>query len=66
MNPKVSDLSVDELRSLINATVSEAMDEYFEDAEGLRSDNFIQSIAAAREQHAKGETRTFEQIFGGA
>jgi hypothetical protein len=64
MNEKISDLSVEEFRTLIIDTVNETMEHFFEDAEALRSESFISSIEAARADYASGKVNTLEQAFG--
>ncbi|MFM1921346.1 MAG: hypothetical protein RLZZ303_2980 [Candidatus Hydrogenedentota bacterium] len=64
MDPKISDLTVQEFKLLITETVGIAIQDALEDAEASRSDAYLASIKAAREEHAAGEAKSFEQVFG--
>lgn len=65
MGAKVSDLSLEELKQLIAETVAEAMEDFMEDIEALRSESFVRSIEEAREDYRSGRTQPMEQAFGG-
>lgn len=64
--PRVSDLTLPQLRLLVNQYVSEALEEIVEDTEALQSAAFVQSIREARAQYREGNTKSLEQVFGDA
>lgn len=58
----VKDLSVTELRSLIEDTVRKTLSDSIEDLEALRSPAYLSSIAKAREDYRAGRTVPIEEI----
>ena len=63
MSTKVSDLSVEDLKSLIAGTVAESMEESLEDIEALRNPEFVHSIKEAREEYRAANVKNAEQVF---
>ena len=63
MKTHVKDLTVNELKVLINATVEHSLNEFLEDQKALSSPGYIKSIAKAREDYRKGRTKKFKDVF---
>lgn len=63
MNAKVNELTVDELKEVIEKSVKEAIEDYLEDQEALSSPNFIKSIHEAREDYKAGRVTPIEDIL---
>ena len=63
MATKVSELTVDELKELISATVKEGMEDALEDLMALESEEYQNSIKEAREDYKKGRTKDFSELF---
>ena len=64
MISKVSDLTVDELRLLIQETVIASMEDFLEDAAARRSHEYVASVEEARADYAAGNVLSMEQVFG--
>jgi hypothetical protein len=62
MNEKVNDLTVDELKELISGVVQEKLDEMLEDIKLLLDDEYVQSIAEAREEYKNGKVTSIDDI----
>ena len=58
----VKDLSVEELESLIEATVRRALEDYLEDREALVSRRYLDSIEEAREDYRAGRTTPLRDL----
>ena len=54
MTGMVKDLSVEELRTVIQETVEQTLEDKLEDLEALSSESFLRSIEEAREDHRAG------------
>jgi PHD/YefM family antitoxin component YafN of YafNO toxin-antitoxin module len=65
MATSVKDLSVDELRSMIEDTVRRTMEDYLEDLQALSSPAYVQSITEAREDFRAGRTVSLEEVLKG-
>jgi len=63
METKVKDLTIEELRSLISDTISEALEDLIEDILALSSDEYLCSIKEARRDYKEGKVKYFEEIF---
>lgn len=63
MCPRVQDISTDELRDLIAATVTETMEDVIEDFLALSSPEYIQSIEEAREDYRNGNAKPLENVL---
>ena len=63
METKISELTLDELKDLISKTVQEVIEDYLEDLKALSSNEFINSIAEAREDYKKGDLKNYDEIF---
>ncbi len=63
MNTKISELTVDELKSLITNTVQETIEEYLEDLRALSSNDYINSIREAREDYKAGNFKNFDDVL---
>lgn len=64
MKEKISELTVDEMKSLISESVRETMEDVIEDFVALNSPEYLKSIAEAREDYKQGRVKTLEQLFG--
>lgn len=65
MTPRVKDLSVDELREVIQETVRHAIEDELEDLQALRSESFQRSIEEAREDYRSGRVTPLEELLDG-
>jgi hypothetical protein len=63
MDTKISDLTVEELKKIITATVHEAIEDYLEDLKALSSKEYIYSIKEAREDYKAGDYKDFDEVF---
>lgn len=63
METKISELTIDELKNLISKTVRETIEDYLEDLKALSSNEYIASIAEAREDYKKGNIKNYDEIF---
>lgn len=61
---KVKDLTIDEFKSLISATVKETMEDLVEDMLALSSAKYLESIKEARRDYKEGRVKPFEEISG--
>lgn len=62
MNSKINDLTVDELKELISGVVQEKLDEMLEDIKLPLDDDYVQSIAEAREEYKKGKVTSIDNV----
>ena len=63
MTTKVNDLTVDELKKLIETSVREVMAEMLEDMVALSSKEYLDSIREARKDYLDGNVKSFEEVF---
>lgn len=63
LKTKVSDLTVDELKLLINESIQESFNEVMEDIIAALSPEYLNSIEAARKDFREGRIKTFEEVF---
>lgn len=63
MGPKIQDLTTDELRELIQDTVSETMADMMEYWLALNSHEYLQSVEEARKDYAAGHVTPLEDIL---
>ncbi|MBI4557318.1 MAG: hypothetical protein HY706_07025 [Candidatus Hydrogenedentes bacterium] len=54
MTNRVADLTKEELKELISASVREALEDFAEDLTALSSQNYLASIAEARKDYERG------------
>ena len=62
MEKTLENMTGDELKSLIQDTVKETIEDYMEDLTALLSENYKQSVKEAREEYNSGETIPLEDI----
>ncbi len=62
MSNKIKDLSVNELKDLIKATVRETIEDFIEDNEALNSNDFIKSVEEARNDYKSGNVKSIEEL----
>ncbi|WXG42022.1 MAG: hypothetical protein WED07_14885 [Candidatus Freyarchaeum deiterrae] len=63
MVTKVKDLTVEELRTLISATIKDTLEEFIEDLSALSSEEYLRSIEEARTDYKEGKIKRLEDIF---
>ena len=63
MDTKISDLTVEELKSLISQTVHDTIEDYLEDLKALASKDYVNSIKEAREDYKAGNVKDHKEIF---
>ncbi len=59
----IKDLTVKELKDLIQVTIKETLEDELEDYIALRSKEYIQSIREAREDYKSGNIKKFDEHF---
>lgn len=62
--PKVKDLTVEELKTVILDTITESIQDMVEDILALSSEEYLCSIQEARNDYKEGKVKSFEDIFG--
>ncbi|HEV8581471.1 MAG TPA: hypothetical protein VGX68_20595 [Thermoanaerobaculia bacterium] len=65
MAHQVKDMSVDDLRDMIQDTVRQTLEDYLEDLQALASPSYIASIEEAREDYRQGRTVRLEDAIDG-
>lgn len=63
MDTKISELTVEELKSLITKTVQETIEEYIEDLRALASKDYLHSIREAREEYKAGDYKNIDEVL---
>ena len=63
MSTKISELTVEELKEIINEVVHEAMEDFIEDLKAISSKDYINSIKEAREDYKAGDFKNYDEIF---
>lgn len=61
----VKDMSVDDLREMIEETVRRTLENYVEDLQALSSASYTDSIQEAREDYRHGRTIPIEDLLNG-
>lgn len=62
MSVKIKDLSVDELKKLISATVEESVEDIMEDILSASSRKYIESVADARNEYKTGKCKSLKSL----
>ena len=65
MATRVKDMSVEDLREMIQDTVRETLEDYIEDLKALGSQPYLESIAQAREEYRAGQAVPLESLLDG-
>ena len=60
---KVSDLTIDQLKKIIDELVKQNLEDFIEDIEALSSRKFIKSIEKSRKEYKEGKFKSFEEVF---
>lgn len=55
LNSKISELTIEELKTLINESVKEAVEEALENIEAISSSSYLKSVKESREEYKKGD-----------
>ena len=63
MSTKISELTVEELKEIINESIHEAMEDFMEDLKAISSKDYINSIKEAREDYKAGNYKNFDETF---
>jgi hypothetical protein len=63
MENKVSNLTVDELKTLISSVINEKMEDLIEDIKSLLDPEYIKSIHEAREDYKNGRVTDIDHIL---
>ena len=61
----VKDMSVDDLREMIEDTVRRTLENYVEDLQALSSASYLDSIQESREDYRHGRTVPIEDLLNG-
>ncbi len=59
MATKVTDLTVDELKEVIENAVKDSLEDAMEDLKALSSQDYLRSIQDARDDYKKGKVKKF-------
>ena len=62
LNSKISELTIEELKTLINESVKEAVEEALENFEAISSNSYLKSVKESREEYIKGDFQRLEDI----
>ena len=62
LNSKISELTIEELKTLINESVKEAVEEALENFEAISSNSYLKSVKESREEYIKGDFQSLEDI----
>ena len=65
MAHQVRDMSVDDLRDMIQDTVRQTLEDYLEDLQALASPSYGASIEEAREDYRQGRAVRLEDVIDG-
>ena len=60
---KVSDLTIDQLKKIIDELVKQNLEDFIEDIEALSNRKFIKSIEKSRKEYKEGKFKSFEEVF---
>ena len=60
---KVSDLTIEQLKKIVDELVKQNLEDIVEDIEALTSKRFIKSIEKSRKEYKEGKFKTFEEVF---
>jgi hypothetical protein len=65
MATQVKDMSVDDLREMIQETVRQTLEDYLEDLQALASPAYLASIEEAREDRREGRAVRLKDVIDG-
>ena len=65
MSTRVADMTVEELKTLINQSVQESIEDVMEDMAALASPAYLKSIENARGQYERGEITPLDELENG-
>lgn len=63
MENRVSDLTVDELKTLISGVINEKMEDLIEDIKSFLDPEYIKSIREAREDYKNGRVTDIDNVL---
>jgi len=63
MPEKVSDLTIEQLKTLIADAVRESLEELIEDIIALSSPSYLQSIEQARNNYKEGRVKELDEVI---
>ena len=64
MDKSIKDMTPDELKSLIQETVRNTIEDMLEDLQALSSPEYLHSIKEAREDYRSGNSKSIEEVEG--
>jgi hypothetical protein len=62
LKSNISELTIEELKTLINESVKEAVEEALENFEAISSSGFLRSVKESREEYKKGDFQKLGDI----
>jgi hypothetical protein len=62
MEPKVSDLTVNQLKELISTVVQERIEDVIEDIKSMLDSDYVKSIEEARREYKEGRVTGIDNI----
>lgn len=60
---KISDLTIEQLKEIINQAVRENMEDVVENIEALSSKKFVKSIERSRKEYKEKKFKGFKEVF---
>ncbi len=63
LNSKVSELTIEELKTLISESVKESVEEALENREAISSGNYLNSVKEARDDYKSGNYKKLSDVL---
>lgn len=63
MTKKVSDLTVEELKMIIDTSVKASIEDALEDLSALNSKEYLRSVERARQEYRDGRFHKIDEVF---
>ncbi|MBZ0204137.1 MAG: hypothetical protein IT281_07270 [Ignavibacteria bacterium] len=60
---KISDLTIEQLKEIINQAVKENMEDVLENIEALSSKRFVKSVERSRKEYKEKKFKDFKEVF---
>ncbi len=60
---KISDLTIDQLKIIIDELVKQNLEDFVENIGALSSKRFIKSVEKSRKAYKEGKFKSFEEVF---
>jgi len=63
LNRKISELTIEELKTLISETVKESVEEALENFEAISSKSYLNSVKESRDEYKKGDFQKLGNVL---